>query len=196
MVITISRQFGSGGREIGKILSSELNIPFYDKEVIAEIAAESQLSVDCVEKYCEKDIIRSGPVIAGHSFSAFYQESVSDMVFKKQTQVIRTLAEKGDCIFVGRCADYICQGSLDVMVYADMESKIARCMEREPNSTKGSPEEMRKKIAAIDRQRARYYEYYTGRKWGDMRYYDLCVNTSLLGMDKAAQAVLAVAKKA
>lgn len=195
MVITISRQFGSGGREIGQLLSQKLGIPFYDKEVIDQIAAESKLSQDCVETFCEQDLIRSGPVVAGHSFSSFYQESVSDMVFREQTRVIRRLAEQGDCLFVGRCADYICQNSLDVLVYADMDSKITRCMEREPLGGKSDRDDMRKKILAVDKQRAKYYEYYTGRKWGDMKYYGLCVNTSLLGTRGALDAIMAVAAK-
>lgn len=181
-IITIGREFGSGGRELGRRLSEELGIAYYDQEIISEIAKRTSLSEQYVQAISEKRPSFSYPIHIQHSFypgvNPVFEHSLS--VYKEQSQIIKEAAEKSDCIIVGRCADYILKdyNPLRLFVYADMDSKIKRCREKAPEGEHLSDKELKQQIKSIDKRRAKYYEFYTEHTWGDKLNYDLCINTT------------------
>ncbi len=179
-IITIGREFGSGGRELGRRLAEELGAEYYDKEIITEISKKTSLSEEYVKNVVEKTPHHLYPITIGQSISLvenYYMKQIQS-VYSAQANIIREMAEMGNCVIVGRCADYILkdQKPFRIFVYADMESRIRRSLERaeEPMSEK----EMKKYIRMMDKNRAKYYEYYTGRTWGDKENYNLCLNTT------------------
>lgn len=181
-IITIGRQFGSGGRELGRRLAEQLGIQYYDREVIAEIAKHTSLSEDFVSNVIERRPTGLYPITIGKSFAYMGEYSLiqQQSVYRAQDEIIKELADKSDCVIVGRCADYILREKkpFRVFVYADMESRIQRCISRAGSEEKLSEKEIKKHIKEIDKNRAKYYEYYTGNKWGDKENYDLCINTT------------------
>lgn len=193
-IITISREFGSGGRELGKRLSDKLGFAYYDQEIISEIAQRTELSEQYIRKISEcRPPITAFPIHTGRSFympqsPAWTQ---SQMVHQEQHRIIKELADLSDCIIVGRCADYVLR-DMDpyrIFVYADMESKIRRCRAREEDGETFTDKELQRKIKSIDRRRAQYYDFYTDQGWGDRLNYDLCVNTTRRTVKEAATAV-------
>ena len=182
-IITIGREFGSGGRELGRRLAEELGIQYYDKEILTAIAGETAMTEEYIQRTMERRPFQLLPITIGHSMSIQpdYQLMQMQEIFSAQTDIIRGLADKGDCVIIGRCADYILRdrGPLRVFVYADLEAKVARCMERRTESEKDLTEQdLRRKIPQVDKARAAYYNDYTGQRWGDKKYYDLCINTT------------------
>ena len=180
-IITIGREFGSGGRELGRRLAEELGIEYYDKEIIAEIAKHTSLSEGYIQQIVEGKPHRLYPITIGQSldFAEDYHMRQVQSIYRAQSDIITELSEKADCVIVGRCADYILSEKkpFRIFVYADIASRVRRCMER--NSDSGLDEkQMKKHILKIDKDRASYYNNYTGQKWGDKAYYDLCVNTT------------------
>ena len=187
-IITIGREFGSGGRELGKRLAEELNIAYYDWEIVQEIARRTSLSEEYVHSIIERQPITSFPIHTGISFSpAYYQLHVGHNVeiFQEQKKLLKELAEKGDCVIVGRCADYILRNynPFRIFVYADMKSKLNRCRKNEPKHEHLTDKKLVKYIKKIDKQRSRYYTFYTGLVWGDKLNYDLCVNTTDMNIE-------------
>lgn len=181
-IITIGREFGSGGRELGRRLAEELQIAYYDEEIIQEIARSTELSEHYVQQVLEKRPYPLFPITIGRSFyptEGFVQEQTQS-VYKEQSRIIREMAERSDCVIVGRCADYILADykPFRIFVYADMESKMARCRAKGPEHEHFSDRELRQHIQKVDKNRAAYYEFYTGQGWGDKLHYDLCVNTT------------------
>lgn len=190
-IITIGREFGSGGRELGRRLSEILGFAYYDQEIITEIAKKTSLSAQYVHNVVEHNPFFSFPIHIGTSFYSTGSSYVLDShrtIYAEQDQIIKEMADKSDCIIVGRCADYILEERhpFRIFVYADMESKVKRCRERgrdkEENGEELSDKDLRKHITQIDKNRAKYYDFYTGKKWGDKSNYDLCVNTTNLEM--------------
>lgn len=181
-IITVGREFGSGGRELGRRLAEELGIQYYDKEIISEIAKNMSLSESYVQKVVEGKPQRLFPITIGQSFAVApdYHMLQMQSIYQAQTEIITKLAEKGDCIIIGRCADYILRDSkpFKIFVHADIDSRVRRCMERRTEDENFTEEQMRKKIIAIDKDRAKYYNDFTGQKWGDKSYYDICINTT------------------
>lgn len=179
-VITISRQYGSGGREMGKQLSERLGIPFYDHELI-EMAAET-CPID--RSYFENaDSKGAGGFWQQLGEGVQHDLSLSDKAFLHQTSVIREVAEKGDCIIVGRCADYILKdykNVLKVFIYAELDSR----KERIEHIYKEADEKALAKIEKTDKKRASYYEYYTGQVFGEAKNYDICLNSSSVGIER------------
>lgn len=198
-IITIGREFGSGGREIGRRVSELLGLAYYDQEIIKEIARRTAISEDYVRKISESRPFPSYPIHVGRSFyivaDPLLQQSLS--VFSEQHRLLEELAQKSDCLIVGRCADYILRKSnpFRIFVYADEESKLERCMARKPADEKLSEREMKKRMGEIDRNRAQYYSYFTGRKWGACGNYDLMVNTTGLDVRQTADALAEYLKK-
>jgi len=180
--ITIGREFGSGGRELGRRLAEILGIAYYDREILTEIAKRTSLSEQYVHQVVERHPSPLFPITVGRSFYPADDPAMTmaHSVFAEQARIIREMAEKSDCVIVGRCADYVLRESepFRIFVYADMPSKISRCFARSPEDEQLTESEMKKRIVSIDRHRAKYYEYYTGQEWGDKRNYDLCVNTT------------------
>lgn len=184
-VITLSRQYGSGGREAGKKLAEALGFAYYDKELIARAAQDSGLG--------EEFFVRDGEQVASKLSYLFSYASgnaganeetlpLSDRVFIAQTKMIKKVAEEGDCVIIGRCSDFILQDefeTVDVFIHADWNARIARVMERNGLDRAGAIDRIRK----TDKRRATYYQHYTDRKWGDVANYDIAVSTSAIGID-------------
>lgn len=189
-VITISREFGSGGRELGIKLAESLGIPFYDKELIFMAAEESDMAEDAVLHYDEHLPFIEEPLDRQFysPFSSVYQVPMSDQIFLAQSRVIRKLAEKGPCVIVGRCADMVLEDSINLFLYARMKQRIKRMNSLE---TGVDPEKMEGRIREVDRKRKDYYQYYTGNEWGKAQNYHLCLESGLVGVEGCLKAVLA-----
>ncbi len=193
LAITIGREFGSGGRELGKRLSDELGIAYYDKEIITEIAKRTALSEEYVHMIEESRPIVAYPIHVKHSFYLMPDPAVTQniSIYAEQHKIVTELAERSSCIIVGRCADYILKDEkpFRIFVYADEKSKIERCRERGPKDETLSDAQLKRKIAEIDRQRAKYYEFFCEQKWGVRENYDLLINTSGENIKKLSQSL-------
>ena len=189
LVITIGRQYGSGGNEIGRKLAGELGIDFYDKNILRMNSDESGIK----ESYFHLADEKAGSrllyrIVSGMTPEmrepSFGSDLISaDNLFRFQSEVIRKLAEEQSCVIVGRCADYVLEDADDielvrVFIYADMDARIRRVREKELYA----PEDVRKNVKRIDKERRNYYRYYTGRGWADPENYDLLINTSTTGI--------------
>ncbi|MDO5346856.1 MAG: cytidylate kinase-like family protein [Lachnospiraceae bacterium] len=178
-IITIEREFGSGGRELGKRLAGSMEIPCYDQELIDEVAKLHNLSPEYIERISESDIRTVYPRTIGHRFSSMRAISNDSIkVAASQKKVIERLASQGDCVLVGRGADVILKEyrPFRIFVYADQVSKINRCLAR---SEKGENEkEIQRQMKYIDKNREIYHDLLSDTKWGDKENYHLCINTS------------------
>ena len=190
-VITISREFGSGGRELGVKLADKLGIPFYDKELISMAADDINIAEDAFQHYDEHIVVHD-PLDRQfyHAFSEVYQIPMSDQIFVAQSNVIRRLASYGPCIIVGRCADMILTDSLNLFIYAKMKDRIRRMLELE-SEAESDGKEMERLIREVDRKRKEYYQYYTGNTWGRAQNYHLCLDSGPVGVEGCLRAVLA-----
>ena len=184
-IIAISRQFGSGGRTIGKLLAEQLNIPLYDREIISQVAKESGFAESYVE---EKGEYGSSDKAAGMFInrSCYSSASNEDTIWNFQTKFIKEHAEKEPCIIIGRCADYILRNRLDVLrvfIHADMKERIKRISEvyKINNS---DPEKL---LHQKDKRRAAYYQFYTDIKWGDTKNFHITLDSSAFGIEKCVQ---------
>ncbi|MBQ3021857.1 MAG: cytidylate kinase-like family protein [Clostridia bacterium] len=186
VVITIGREFGSGGREIGLKLSEKLGIPFYDKKLILHTAEKTNIEESIIEKHDEQ---HSFPVFSSSNIFDIYQMPMSDRIYIAQADVIRDIAKEGSSIIVGRCADFILDEDPDVFkvfITAPMKDKIER---KRPILEGKSDNEIRSHIAKIDKKRAKYYTYYTDRTWGNAATYNLCIDSSILGIDGTVELI-------
>ncbi len=183
-IITIGREYGSGGREIGEKLAKKLGIPCYDKEIVEQASIESGL--------LEEDIIEKGEHLSALSklsshftlYNLYSNMTQNDLIWHAQAKAIKQLAEKGPCVIVGRCADYILRDRDDVVnvfIFSDMEKRIERIAQLHPEV---SPEKF---IRDIDKKRADYYKHFTEMVWGESRHYDICLNSGALGADKCVE---------
>lgn len=193
-IITIGREFGSGGREIGKRLADHLGIAYYDKEIMEEISKRTQLAESYVHQIVEQKTGVFFPITVGRSFHAAgndYMLKQYTAVYAEQANVLREMAEKSDCIIVGRCGDYILKDHdpIRLFIYANMEAKMKRCREKADEHEHLSDKELEKMIRKIDKNRAKYYQYYTGQVWGERTNYDICVNTSSVPVKELAEAL-------
>lgn len=199
IIINIGRQLGSGGREIGQKLAEKLNIAFYDREVIKIAAKESGLGSECFEKADEK----ASQTLFGSLFTMRYPYITdgsipfnflnNDALFRIQSDVIRGLADKHSCIFVGRCADYILRNypnTLSIFISAPKDIRVERIQSRH-NISKDEAEEM---MIKTDKGRAQYYNYYSYNTWGAAKTYDLCINSSLFGIDGTVDFIIEIIK--
>lgn len=182
-IITIGREFGSGGREFGRRLAEELGIEYYDKEIIVAISEKTSMSQEYVQEVLEGKPHPLYPITIGQSMflgdNFYFNQEQS--IYIAQSEIIRDLAQKSSCVIVGRCADFILKDLKPhrIFVYADIDSRIKRCISRNTDAEKHLTEkDIKKQINSIDKSRARYYEYYTGNKWGDKSNYDICINTT------------------
>ncbi len=186
-IVTIGREFGSGGREIGRKLAEQLGYEFYDKEIITEIAKNTALSENYVKQIIECNPHDLFPITVAHTFSYIdsYSLRQKQAVYLEQEKVIKKMAETSNCVIVGRCADFILKAykPTRLFIYSDMQSKINRCVERGVRADELPTKKLIKYIKSIDKSRARYYEFYTGTKWGDKLNYDFCINTSGINID-------------
>ena len=199
-VITIGRQFGAGGLQIAEKLSQKLAINYYDKNLIEIAAKKSGLGKEFFEKSEEKSPLGilgdlSG-ALANIFVGGYYGDSmlINDALFKIQSDIIKQLARKESCIFVGRCADYVLRDQprrIDIFVCANMEDRIKRSAPQQKEESKN----LREKIEKTDKQRAKYYNFYSGKIWGAADSYHLCVNSSVLGIDATAEYLHSFARK-
>ena len=187
-IITIARQYGSGGHDIGEKLAEELKIPFYDKELLERAAKDSGFCQEIFENYDEKPTnsflysLVMDTYSMGHSTAAFAEMPLNHKIFLAQFNAIKDIAKEGPCVIVGRCADYALAdfpNVVNVYLYADMQSRTARIARRH-DVTDAKAKDL---IQKTDKGRASYYNYYTNKKWGEATGYDLCLNTASLGID-------------
>lgn len=181
IVITISREYGSGGRFVGKLVAEKLGVPFYDKEIISLSAKQSGLS----ETYIEE--------IDQRKKSASYANNNDDRLFVAEQKVIESLAQKSSCVIVGRCADYILRNSADtlkIFLYSDSKSKEERAI-KYYNFKK---ESALKEINKINKERAKHYKFYTNREWKDFNNYDFMINVDKYGVEKTAENIVSIVK--
>ncbi len=181
-IVTISREFGSGGREVGKRLADELGFEYYDREIISQVAAESQLDEGYVENMLNSNFPVSFPVTFGRTFiyTDVLQQNMTKLLVTEQN-IIKSLAEKGkDMIIVGRSADVLLQEykPLNIFVYADMPSKVKRCRERAEKNENLTDKELVKKIKQVDVGRSKQRKIIADSEWGQKETYHLCLNTT------------------
>ena len=194
-IITISREFGSGGRSVGKLVAEKLGYRFYDRELVNKVAERSGFSPEFIEESGEYASARSSLLFALATASQYSADGLSmhDRLYIEQTKIIEELAAEGDCVIVGRCADFILRNRKDclhVFIHADMESRAKRIVERYGEGDK-SPE---KRLAEKDQKRKVYYKNYTGRNWGQAQNYDLCLNSGILGVETCAELIVQACK--
>ena len=181
-IITISREFGSGGRELGKRLADELGFDYYDREILEQVAKESELDEAYAEKVLDGSFSLGFPVTFGRTFlyTDILQQDATKLLVAEE-KIIRSLAKTGkDMVIVGRGADVILRDykPLNIFVYADMDSKIARCRWRAPKNEALSDKELARKIKQVDTGRARQRKLMTDKDWGEKESYHLCINTT------------------
>ena len=208
-IITISREYGSGGRLIGKLVAESLGYDFYDKEIIDMAAQESGLSPDFIKK-TEQNLSSgflynlllgssySGTANGASSINGTQMLPLADQVFNAERKVILDLAKKGNCVIVGRCADYILNTSdeidskslLNVFIYGNLEEKLKRIEDlyKEPEQA------AKKTIQQIDKRRANHYNTFTESTWGDRKNYDIMINSSTAGIEETARLISEIAK--
>lgn len=189
-IITISRQFGSGGRTVGRRLAERLGVPFYDKELVKQVADETGFDTSFIEENGEFSPSKSIFSFAMSQGIPCMQNglSMSDFIFCIQRQVILKLAEQ-PCVIVGRGADYILRERDDcfnVFIHADMQSRAERIVRLYGESEK-KPEQ---RLADKDKKRKIYYKHYTDREWGDAKNYDMCLNSGKIGIEKCVELIL------
>lgn len=187
MIISIGRQHGSGGREIARLLARELGIKCYDKEIVDEAAKHSDFSRDLINAYDEKRMNAFMLHAGGYGLNENFRLNMQ--VVSAQFDAIREIASKGDCIFVGRCADYILRDRSDlvsVFILGDMDERL-KCLERRQGLDEAAA---RKKIKEVDKDRSSFYKYYSDQVWGDAQNYDLCINSSRLGVEGTVKVIM------
>lgn len=184
-IITINREYGSGGRYVGKLLSEQRNINLYDKNLIQIVSDESGLSASYIK---ELEQNKPSSLLSEINRSYFHNLNNDDNLFLAETKAIQKIASKGSCIIIGRCADYILKENphtFKIFLYSDEESKIQRAIKY----YKLDPKMAKKEIEKINRAREKHYNYYTNMKWKDASHYDLCINVDILGPEKTAQLI-------
>lgn len=196
-IITISRQFGSGGRTVGHIVAEKLGIPFYDRELVEQIALESGFAPKFVEEHGEHS---PGKSLFSYAFApqgvagVMNGLSTADFLWTIQCSAIMQVADKGPCVIVGRNADYILKDREDcfhVFVHADMDFRAERIVKLYGESEKSPQARLQEK----DKRRSVNYQHYTGKTWGASENYDLCINTSTVGVEKAADLIVSLIRE-
>lgn len=193
LIVTISREFGSGGRQVGQLLAQQLCIPFYDKEIIQITAEKSGLSPEFLanaEEHTRKSFLFSIATTpySDLNFSFQYDTPITDKAYFAQSGIIRELAAADNCVMVGRCADYILREEeklMRVFILAEEEDRRRRIVEDYGIAEKDAPSQIKK----ADKARASYVRHYTGEEWGDIHNYDLVINTSFTGIEGAVQII-------
>lgn len=196
-IITISRQFGSGGRTVGRLVADKLGIPFYDKELVDQISLESGFAPKFVEEHGEH---APGKTKFAYAFApqgvpgVMNGMSTADFLWHIQCSTILQLAEAGPCVIVGRNADYILKDRPDALhayIYADMEQRADRIVRLYGESEKTPQARLQEK----DKRRALNYQHYTGRTWGAAENYDICLNTGKISIETAAEMIVSLVKE-
>ena len=199
-VITISRQFGSGGHEVGEKLDRQLDVPFYDKALIAMAAKQSGLSEEVFANADEKatSSLLYSMVMGSYSFGArvpgINEMPINDKLFIIQSDIIKKAAAEGPCVIIGRCADYILRehdNCLNVFVHASKEERVRRSVAKKDCEERKASDFVTKK----DKQRANYYNFYSNKRWDDLQNYDITIDTSRFTVDEAVELLMDAAKR-
>lgn len=201
LVITIGRQFGSGGRDVGERIAEYFNIPFYDKELVEMAAQKSNLSHEALKEVDEHatnsflySLASGNYSMRGINAPIYYEMPINDKLFIAQAEVIKEIAKKGSCVIVGRCADYVLEEEnvdlVNAFIYGSVDYRAKRVME----ALELSQSKARDRVVKTDKQRRTYYDYYTSKNWGVMSNYDICVNAEKFGIDGAANIIINLAK--
>lgn len=197
-VITIGRQYGSAGHDIGELAAKELGYRFYDKELVELAAKKSNISSETVKNIDEKasssllySLASGSYSMAGVTGPLYYEMPLNDKLFLAQSDIIKRVAAEENCVIVGRCADYVLEETegihlLNVFVHAPKSWRIGRVMEAFNITQKKAKE----RVTKTDKQRRIYYSYYANRDWGDMKNYDICINSQKLGIDGGAKLII------
>ncbi|MBQ8803532.1 MAG: cytidylate kinase-like family protein [Tyzzerella sp.] len=194
-IITIGRQYGSGGHDIGEALAKELGVKLYDKEMLKRAAKESGLCEELFETHDEKPTnsflysLVMDTYSLGYSSGTYADMPINHKVFLAQFDAIKKIAEEGSCVMVGRCADYALEeydNVINIFIYADLDKRIRR-IARMYDMTDAKAKDV---ITKADKKRASYYNYYTNKEWGDATSYDLCLNSAKLGIEGSVKAIL------
>ncbi len=200
-IITIGRQFGSGGHEIAVGLSEKLGIPYYDKEIIVEAAKKSGLNENLFKNAEEQTVssflysVALGAYTPANSLTGMPFMNINETIFQEQSKVIVDLASRGSCVIVGRCADYILKEQPECyrfFMYADLPARIER-IKKLYDLDDRKAEDL---IVKTDKKRGNFYHYYTGKKWNDLKNYDLCLNTAKTGAEGAIETILSFVNQA
>ena len=198
LIITIGREYGSGGRQIGKAVAEKLGISFYDKKIISLAAEKSGLSQEFIasnEQRLKSGIMQNFSASAAYSggFFSHHYMPLAESIFISQAQVIRDIAAKESAVIVGRCADYILSGrenTINVFIHAPVEARIQRIMEL----YKLDEAAAMKAVSTSDKERGNHYFRYTDLKWGKAQNYDVCINSALMGIDKTVEMIADLAR--
>ena len=205
LIVAIGREYGSGGREIGEKLANRLGIKFFDKELLTLVAKESGYCEEILQKNDEQptnsflySLVMDTYASNGYAASNHFTElPLNHKVFLAQFDVIKNLAQRESCVIVGRCADYALADNPDcfsVFIHSRMDFRVKRVREYNPEKVFKDDNKVMDFIDKIDRKRANYYNYYSNKKWADARSYDLCVDSSILGIDKTVDFITEYAK--
>lgn len=198
-IITIGRQYGSGGREIGEKLAEKLEIPFYDKELLERAANDSGICKELFENHDEKPTnsflysLVMDTYSFGYSSAAFTDMPINHKVFLAQFEAVKKLAMEGPCVMVGRCADYALSefsNCFSVFIHSDMESRIRRIAQKYDMKDNKA----RDAIQKTDKSRSSYYNYYTNKRWGDASSYHLSIDSGKLGINKTVECIIQTLK--
>ena len=192
MIVTIGRQHGSDGHAVAEALAKKLGVPCYSKEIVDRTARDSNFSSEVIRSYDEK---RVSPFVAPstHFFGMDEGFRLNMQIASAQFEAIRSLADEGDAVFVGRCADYVLRSRKDlvrIFLMADMPYRIKTVMERKSLTQ----DQAKKLIREVDKDRSSYYRYYTDQTWGESGCYDLCLNVGRVGIEGAAESIEAFIK--
>ena len=201
VIITIARQYGSGGREIGERVAELLGIPLYDKELIKDAAAKGTLN-EAVIRSADESAANSllytlamGSNVLGGAMNFGYKMPLNDKLFILQSETIKEYAERGSCVIIGRCSDYVLRNEKNVLrlfIYGDLDHRKERVALRHPEIKSSQIVDV---INKTDKRRASYYNFYTGNKWGKYDNYDMAINSSTLGIEGTANIIAASARK-
>ena len=201
VIITIARQYGSGGREIGERVAELLGIPIYDKEIINSAAEKGNLNIEVIKNADESAAnsllytLAMGSNVIGTTMHFGYKMPINDKLFILQSEVIKEYAEQGSCVVIGRCSDHVLrdmEGVFRLFIYGDLEHRKERVAMRHPEIKSSQIIDV---INKTDKRRSSYYNFYTGNKWGKYDNYDMAINSSTLGIEGTAQLIAASAMK-
>ena len=200
LIITIARQYGSGGREIGEHIAEKLGIPLYDKQIISDAAAKGNLNEEVLKQTDETATnsllytLAMGSNIVGTTMHFGYKMPLNDKLFILQSDVIKEYAEAGSCVVIGRCSDYVLRDEsniLRIFIYGDLDHRKARVAERHPELKSSQIIDV---INKTDKRRSTYYNFYTGNKWGKYDNYHIAINSTVLGIEGTARLIADMAR--
>lgn len=195
-IITLGRESGSGGRELAKLLASQLDLAYYDKEILTEICKKTDLAQEYVKHVLDKPGFYLPPIPQGYNggYHDDYALKQRRDIYQAQHEAIRDIAARGNCLIVGRCADYILrdQHPVRLFVHASLEARIERFRANGHEGEDLSDKALRQRIRRLDKDRAAYYSFYTGLKWGWKDNYDLTINTTSVIVSEVAPALAAM----